>query len=78
MLNTKDTYSIIDYRGLEEQENSFGVLVNRWRIFIKPIILSVNKTMKIVQAIVRLHEVAKSETSVRFDLQINKINKINK
>lgn len=36
-------------------ENSFGILANRWRIFRKPIILKVEKTMKIVQATVCLH-----------------------
>lgn len=36
-------------------ENSFGILANRWRIFRKPIILKVEKTIKIVQATVCLH-----------------------
>lgn len=36
-------------------ENSFGILANRWRIFRKPIILSINNTMKIIQATVCLH-----------------------
>lgn len=36
-------------------ENSFGILASRWRIFRKPIILSVDNTMKIVQATVCLH-----------------------
>lgn len=36
-------------------ENTFGILANRWRIFRELIILSVNNTMKIIQATVCLH-----------------------
>ncbi|XP_036146638.1 putative nuclease HARBI1 isoform X1 [Monomorium pharaonis] len=36
-------------------ENTFGILASRWRIFRKPIILSVENSMKIVQACVCLH-----------------------
>ncbi|XP_025161632.1 protein ALP1-like [Harpegnathos saltator] len=36
-------------------ENTFGILVSRWRILKRSIICSVEKTIKIVQAIVCLH-----------------------
>ncbi|XP_071638920.1 uncharacterized protein [Temnothorax longispinosus] len=36
-------------------ENTFGILVSRWRILKRPIICTVEKSMKIVQAIVCLH-----------------------
>lgn len=36
-------------------ENTFGILVSRWRILKRPIICTVEKCMKIVQAIVCLH-----------------------
>jgi hypothetical protein len=36
-------------------ENTFGIIVSRWRILKRPIICSVAKSMKIIQAIVCLH-----------------------
>jgi len=36
-------------------ENTFGILVSRWRILKRPIICTIEKSMKIVQAIVCLH-----------------------
>lgn len=36
-------------------ENTFGILVSQWRILRRPIICTVDKSMKIVQAIVCLH-----------------------
>ena len=36
-------------------ENTFGILVSQWRILKKPIICTVDKAMKIVQAIVCIH-----------------------
>ncbi|XP_029679979.1 uncharacterized protein LOC115245692, partial [Formica exsecta] len=36
-------------------ENTFGILVSQWRILKRPIICTVEKSMKIVQAIVCLH-----------------------
>lgn len=36
-------------------ENTFGVLVNIWKILRQPIICDVKKTMRIVQAIICLH-----------------------
>lgn len=36
-------------------ENTFGILVSRWRILKRLIICTVEKSMKIVQAIVCLH-----------------------
>lgn len=36
-------------------ENTFGILVSRWRILKRPIICNMEKTMKIVQAVVCLH-----------------------
>lgn len=36
-------------------ENTFGILVSRWRILKRPLICTVNKAMKIVQAVVCLH-----------------------
>lgn len=36
-------------------ENTFGILVSRWRILKRPIICTVEKSLKIVQAIICLH-----------------------
>lgn len=36
-------------------ENSFGILVNRWRILRKPIAATVDNTITMVQAIICLH-----------------------
>ncbi|XP_018354298.1 PREDICTED: uncharacterized protein LOC108755658 [Trachymyrmex septentrionalis] len=36
-------------------ENTFGILVSRWKILRRPIICNVKQTMKIVQAIICLH-----------------------
>lgn len=36
-------------------ENTFGIIVSRWRILKRPIICTVEKSVKIIQAIVCLH-----------------------
>ncbi|XP_018366720.1 PREDICTED: uncharacterized protein LOC108763518 [Trachymyrmex cornetzi] len=36
-------------------ENTFGILVSRWKILRRPIICNVTQTMKIIQAIICLH-----------------------
>jgi len=36
-------------------ENTFGILISQWRILKRPIICTIEKSMKIVQAIVCLH-----------------------
>ncbi|XP_071632346.1 putative nuclease HARBI1 [Temnothorax longispinosus] len=48
-------YRLIVSRARWTIENTFGIVVSQWRILKRPIICTVDKAMKIVQAIVCLH-----------------------
>ncbi|XP_036143028.1 protein ALP1-like [Monomorium pharaonis] len=56
--NLNEERTIYNYRLSRARrtiENTFGIIVSRWRILKRPIICTVEKSMKIIQAIVCLH-----------------------